>query len=116
MAEFDFRAFKRAFEGKDAVAWTGCFADDGEWIEYRHSNPPRSPNRMNKARVTEHIAAVAGSSVRLSIEDELVAGDRAAFRVIVALPDGRRIIEHVMLYCENGKIKRQVDVEAWDPA
>lgn len=111
---FDFAGFKRAFEGKDAAAWAGYFAEDGEWIEYRHTNPPHSPNRMDKARLTQHVAAVAEAPVNLVIEDEIVADGRAAFRVIVALPDGRRIIEHVMIYTEGGKIKRQIDVEAWD--
>jgi hypothetical protein len=37
VAEFlDFAGFERAFEGKDAAARAGYFADDAEWIEYRH--------------------------------------------------------------------------------
>jgi ketosteroid isomerase-like protein len=111
---FDFGGFKRAFEGKDASAWAACFADDGEWIEYRHHNPPRAPNRMDRRQLAEHIGRVASSPVTLVIEDEIVTDDRAAFRVIVTLPHGARIIEHVMLHLANGRITRQVDVEAWD--
>jgi len=64
MPAFDLARFKRAFTGQDVAAWTDCFADDGEWIEYRHRDPPRAP--------------------------------------------------HVIIHYANGRITRQVDVEAWD--
>ena len=50
----------------------------------------------------------------LEIGDEVIGPDRAAFRVWCTLPDGRRIIEHVIIHYADGKITRQVDVEAWD--
>ena len=45
-AKFDFEAFKQALEGQDIAKWLAFYADDAEWIEYRHNAPPRSPNRM----------------------------------------------------------------------
>jgi len=48
------------------------------------------------------------------IEDEAMAGNRAAFRTWVRQPDGRQIIEHVMLYLDRGKIVRQIVVEVTD--
>ena len=45
-APFDFRAFKHAFETQDLEKWIGFYAADADWIEYRHNNPPHSPNRM----------------------------------------------------------------------
>lgn len=50
----------------------------------------------------------------LSIEAEILGGDRAAFRAWVGLPQGRRMVEHVMLEIEAGRIIRQVEVEVWD--
>lgn len=114
-AEFDFAAFKRAFTGQDVAAWAGCFAEDGQWIEYRHSSPPSSPSvlagRENIARKLERVKA---SNVRLEIEDEVIGPGRAAFRVWVHLPSGKRIVEQVYIYYTGGLITRQVDVEAWD--
>ncbi len=46
--------------------------------------------------------------------DEVIGPDRAAFRVWVTLRDGRRIVEHVIIHYADGRITRQVDVEAWD--
>jgi hypothetical protein len=62
------------------------FADDGEWIEYRRSASSAQSN--GQATLAKHTAAVAGaSSIPPRIEDEIVAGDRAAFHVIVGIAD-----------------------------
>lgn len=39
----DFDRYERALTGQHVAAWTACFADDGEWIERRHRDPPRAP-------------------------------------------------------------------------
>lgn len=115
MPAFDFGRFKRAFTGQDVAAWTACFADDGEWIEYRHRDPPRAPHVMKGQReIAHHLELVKSSNVVLEIEDEVIGPDRAAFRVWVKLRDGRRIVEHVIIHYADGRITRQVDVEAWD--
>lgn len=113
--EFDFPAFRQAFVTRDVARWADFFDNDGEWIEYKHSHPPHSPRRMvGKAQITEFLSQVKASNVSLEIEDEVVSPTRAAFRVWCMLPDGKRIIEHVILNLAGGKITRQVDVEAWD--
>jgi len=115
MPAFDFARFKRAFTEQDVAAWAACFADDGEWVEYRHRDPPRAPHVMKGRReIADHLALVRSSDVALEIEDEVIGLDRAAFRVWVTLRDGRRIVEHVIIHYAGGRITRQVDVEAWD--
>ncbi|HET7716514.1 MAG TPA: nuclear transport factor 2 family protein [Bauldia sp.] len=112
---FDFAAFKRAYEAKDAAAWAACYAEDAEWIEYRHQNPPRRPHRLKgRAAIATFLRQVEAWPIGLKIEDEILAGDRIAFRSWVDLGDGRRIIEHVMLYIEKSLIIRQIEVEACD--
>jgi len=112
---FDFAAFQRAFEAKDFDAWIGFYAEDAEWTEYRGHNPPRSPNVMRgRPAIARFLEQVCRAPITIRFEDEVVAGDGAAFRVWVTLADGRRIVEHVMLRTTEGKVTRQVDVEAWD--
>ena len=112
---FDFVAFKRACETKDADAWIEYFAQDAEWVEYRHQDPPQRPHRMaGRDEIETFLRQVAIWPITLTIEDELIDADRAAFRTWVGLADGKRIVEHVMLYLDEDKIRRQVDVEAWD--
>jgi ketosteroid isomerase-like protein len=112
---FDFAAFKEAFEGKDLDRWVPFYADDAEWTEYRHLSPPRAPNRMiGKQQIAEFLARVCGADFGVSVADEVVTADRVAFSVDCVFPDGNRTFEHVIAHIEDGKIVRQVDVEAWD--
>jgi hypothetical protein len=112
---FDYQGFRRAFCAKDFDAWAGFFTDDAEWVEYRHTKPPRDPNVMRgRQEIEAHLRLVCESPVEFEMSDEVLDGERAAFRVMCALPGGRRIIEHVIVELEDGRIRRQVDVEAWD--
>ena len=114
-SEFDFAAFKRAFERKDFDGWVSFYADDAEWIEYRHFSPPRSPNRMvGKQQIAEFIHRICGANFGITIADEVIGVDRVAFSVDCTFLDGKRIFEHVIAQIENGKIASQVDVETWD--
>jgi ketosteroid isomerase-like protein len=114
-AAFDFPAFKRAFEAKDVEAWLAFFAPDAEWWEYRPDAPPRSPNTMvGKEAIRAKMAYVAGMELEQAISDEVLGEERIAFAFWVTMSDGRHLIEHVILHLADGKIARQVDVEAWD--
>ena len=112
---FDYAAFKSAFETRDIETWLSFFDENAERIEYRHNAPPASPNRMRgKSEIGALLARVKSSDVRLELSDEVLGTTRAAFCVTCTLPDGRRIIENVIVHLKEGKIIRQVDVEAWD--
>ena len=112
---FDFDAYKRACEKQDVEAWASFYAKDAEWIAYRHDAPPRSPRRVAGVReIGEFLRRVRATRVRLSIGDEVLGLTRAAFCVTCTLPNGNRVIENVIIHHRDGKIARQVDVEAWD--
>jgi len=112
---FDFNAYKKAYESQDIKAWVSFYAKDAEWIAYRHDAPPRSPSRVvGTQQIAAFLHRVQATKVRLSIADEVVGPTRAAFCVTCTLPSGRRVIENVIIHHCNGKIARQVDVEAWD--
>ena len=114
-ATFDFPAFKRAFEAKDVGACLAFFAPDAEWWEYRPDAPPRSPIKMvGRETIRAKMTRVAGMELEQAISDEVLGEERIAFAFLVTLPDGRHYIEHVILHLADGKIARQVDVEAWD--
>jgi hypothetical protein len=91
---FDFAAFKRAFTMQDLAPWIAFFAEDAQWIEYRHGHPPASPRVLSgRAQIAEFLVRVKGSNVTLAIEDEVVGPTRAAFRVWCTLSDGKRVVE-----------------------
>jgi ketosteroid isomerase-like protein len=115
VAEFDFWAFKDAFERKDAGRWPEFYAEDAQWIEYKHSAPPSDPVRMlGRKRIAQFISSLEGSDIEIVLSDEVLGRERAAFSVEVSLPDGKRVFEHTIVHIEDGRIARQVDVEAWD--
>ena len=113
---FDFDAFKQAFLSQDVNKWVTFYAPDAEWIEYRHTNPPSAPNRMvGQSEIKAFLSRIKASNISIAITDEILGPTRAAFCVTCTLSDGvRRIIEHVIIHYSNGRITRQVDVEAWD--
>ena len=113
---FDFPAYRRAFEAKDVVAWSAFYTDDAEWVEYRHTAPPSAPAIMRgREEITAFMQRIADGGIELSLSDEVVGEERAAFCTWVVLPDGRRIVENVIVHLRDGLIARHVDVEAWDP-
>jgi len=112
---FHFDALRRALEAQDVEAWLAFYADDAEWIEYRHNAPPAAPNRMaGREAIGAFLGRVKASGVRLRISDEVIGPERAAFCLTVGLASGKRIIEHIIIHFRDGRITRQVDVEAWD--
>lgn len=113
--QFDFQAFKKALESLDLESWVEFYADTAEWIEYKHNFPPRSPRLMSgKKEIVNFLAGVKSSNVILKIEDEVIGQTRAACCLWVTLPDGKRIVENIIIHYSDGKITKQVDVEAWD--
>jgi ketosteroid isomerase-like protein len=115
-AGFEFAAFKEAFERKDLARWVRFYADDSEWVEYRHISPPGAPNRMTgKQQIADFLTRVCSADFGITIADEVIAADRVAFSVDCSFPNGKRIFEHVIAQIEDGKNIRQVDAEAWDP-
>jgi ketosteroid isomerase-like protein len=111
----DFASFKEAFEGKDLDRWLSFYAEEAEWTEYRHISPPRALNRMTgKHQIADFLRQVCAADFEITIADEVITPDRVAFSVDCAFPDGKHVFEHVIARIEDGKIIRQVDVEAWD--
>ena len=114
-ASFDFAGFRRALTTRDVPAWLAHFADDAEWIEHRPSDAPRPPERIRgRAAIARYLEEIAAEDLRLAIEDEVIGGDRIAFRIVCDLADGRRMVEHAIATIRDGRIVRMVEIEAWD--
>ncbi len=112
---FDFAAFQAAFESTDVPKWLAFYDPHAIWLEYRHGNPPARPNRMQgREQIEAFLRTVAAAGLELHLSHEVVSPRRIAFRVTCHLPDGRTVLEHVMLEVRDGLITEQVDIEAWD--
>jgi ketosteroid isomerase-like protein len=113
---FDFNAYARAFEAKDADALLAFYAEDATWIEYKPGAPPSAPARLEGRRaIAEFLRGVAADAdVTLTVSHQVVGEERIAFRVTVGLPGGRRDVEHAICELRDGLIAEHVEVEAWD--
>lgn len=115
MKPFDFTLFKSAVIHQNVSEWIEFFADEAEWIEYRHAAPPRAPHRMiGKPAIKIFLDEVIADQLQLTITDEVINATRAAFCLTCTLADGRQIIENTIVHLKDGKITRYIEVEASD--
>ena len=69
---------------------------------------------IGKQQIADFLARVCEANFGITVADEVITKERIAFSVDCAFPDGIHVFEHVIAKIEDGKIARQVDVEARD--
>ena len=69
---------------------------------------------IGKQQIADFLARVCEANFGITAADEVITKERIAFSVACAFPDGKHVFEHVIAKLEDGKIARQVDVEARD--
>jgi hypothetical protein len=93
----------------------GLYADDAELRIVNKSTPPSSPRELDgKEEIAEYLRDVCAREMTHRIEDEVVGGNRVAFKEACEYPDGIKVLTAMTLDVRGGKVVRQVNVEAWD--
>jgi ketosteroid isomerase-like protein len=111
----DFEVLRRAIEGRDADTLAGLYADDAEVLTVNRNTTPSSPNVLRgKEAIAEYLRDVCSREMTHHVENEVVGEYRVAFQEACEYPDGTRVLGAEMLEVRDGKIVRQVNVEAWD--
>ncbi len=111
----DFETMRRAIEQLDAEALIGLYADDALIKVVNKNTTPSSPFELRgKEAIAEYLRDVCGRAMTHRIEDEIVGDERVAFNEACEYPDGTRVLGATTLEVRDGKIVRQVNVEAWD--
>jgi ketosteroid isomerase-like protein len=112
---FDLQALRRGYEQWDIDALLGLYADDVELIQIDRDNPPSSPRARHGKEVFrgmfEHCAA---AGVRVTVENAVADGDRAAATITCEFPGGRKVVANSILELERGLIVRELDVQSGD--
>ena len=113
---FDLEALRRGYEQWDIDALLGLYADDVQLIQIDRDNPPSSPRARHGKEVFrgmfEHCAA---AGVRVTVENAVADGDRAAATITCEFPGGRKVVANSILELERGRIVRELDVQSGDP-
>ncbi|MDX6380160.1 MAG: hypothetical protein QOI57_1184 [Rubrobacteraceae bacterium] len=111
----DFEAMRRGIEQLDAELLVNLYADDAELRVVNRNTTPSSPRELKgKEEISEYLRDVCGRAMTHRIEREVVGEDRVAFNEACEYPDGTRVLCAATLDIKDGKIVRQVNVEAWD--
>jgi nuclear transport factor 2 (NTF2) superfamily protein len=111
----DFETLRRAIEGRDAETLAGHYADDAEVLTINRNTTPSSPQVLRgKEQISEYLRDVCSREMTHRVENEVVAENRIAFQEACEYPDGVRVLGAQTLDLRDGKIVRQVNVEAWD--
>jgi ketosteroid isomerase-like protein len=112
---FDLEAMRRGIEGRDADLLISLYADDAELRIVNKSTPPRSPRELHgKEEIAEYLREGYGMEMEHRVENAVFSEDRVAFNIACRYPDGLRVLVATTLKVRDGKIAREVDVEAWD--
>jgi ketosteroid isomerase-like protein len=110
-----FEVMRQAIENLDAEQLVGLYADDAEMLTVNRYTTPSSPKVLRgKEEITEHLRDVCGRAMTHRIENEVLGEDRVAFNEACEYPDGTKVLCAATLEVRDGKITRQVNVEAWD--
>jgi hypothetical protein len=108
-----FEALRRADEQNDVELLTSFYAKDAEAYLISKDNPPGSPFELRgKEAIAEYLRDVCGREMKHRIEREVISEDRIAFSEGCEYPDGTRVLAATTLEVKEGKISRQVTVEA----
>ena len=107
---FDFDQFRIAYKARDAGSWLDFYTDDAEWIEYGPDLSACLRRMAGRAAIGEFLRATSTWPEVLGIEEPEVDTDRIRFRVRIRDAEGHRLVDHVMLLTEDGRIRRQVDI------
>ena len=111
----DFEALRHAIEESDYDALVAFYADDAELRMVNKNSTPSAPMVLRgKGEISELLRDVCGRAMSHHVEDEVVGEDRVAFNEACEYPDGVRVLGATTLDVREGKIVRQVNIEAWD--
>jgi hypothetical protein len=111
----DFETLRQAIEQLDADLLISLYAEDAEMRTVNRYTTPSAPKVLSgKEEITEHLRDVCGRAMTHRIENEILGEDRVAFNEACEYPDGTKVLAAITLDVRDGKIVRQVNVEAWD--
>jgi hypothetical protein len=111
----DFEALRRAYEGHDAGLATGLYADDAELRIVDRNSPPGAPLVLSgKGQISEYLHDVFSREMTHHIENEVIGEERVAMHIACRYPDESSVLCAVILEVRDGRIFREVDVQAWD--
>jgi hypothetical protein len=116
MATLTVPLLRQAIETRDGQTLAGFYADDATLRIIDQANPPSRPQEIKgRDAIAAYYDDVCGRTMTHRLDSGIREGDRVAFTQTCTYPDGNRVFCSSNLELADGKIVRQVSIQAWDP-
>jgi ketosteroid isomerase-like protein len=112
---FDAGALRRAFENHDAAGLLALYADDATVEVADAQNTPSRPLRLEgREAIRAHLEDVLAREMTHAVDVVAVGEDAVGYSLRCAYPDGTRVLCAATAQLRDGRIIREVGVQAWD--
>lgn len=99
----------------DVNKMMALYDDNAELSIIDHNHPPSSPRVLSgKQAISEYFKDVLSHPLSHHVEGVVMANSHMAFTDSCEYPDGSRVYTSSMATLKDGKIVKEVDVQAWD--
>jgi ketosteroid isomerase-like protein len=108
-------ALRRAYSTRDAAALASLYAEDAtiEIVDAVHT--PSHPLVLStQDAVRAHIEDVFGRDMSHEVDIAVVTAEAIGYSVRCAYPDGTKVVCVATAALHDGRIVREVGVQAWD--
>lgn len=111
----DIGTVRQGHEQRNADLLTSLYADDALMQVVDKAHPPSSPLELRgKQAIADFWRDICSRDMTHHVIDEVVGNDRLSFDVACQYASGERVLAASICDLQNGKIVREVTVQAWD--
>lgn len=112
---FDVEALRHGIEDRAADALLDLYDEDAELRFVDRTSPPGNPHVLHgKQEIAAYLTDVYGRDMTHHLDRIVVQGDTAAYLESCRYADGTRVLCSSVLDLADGRIQRQIGVQAWD--
>lgn len=104
-----------SLENRDLDSMLELFADDAELRIVDKAHPPSHPLELHgKSEIGQYLGDVLGRDMKHRVSEEIVGDGHFAYTEECEYPDGTRVLANATVEIRDGKIAREIEVQAWD--
>jgi hypothetical protein len=111
----DVDALRLAFATRDRALALALYADDASLEVVNVLNPPSSPLRLSgRAEIAAHLDEVFAREMTHEVDVVVAVPDALGYVLRCTREDGTKVVCAAMSVVADGRIVREVGVQAWD--